>query len=294
MEGSLRTYLGTAPGVGKTYAMLADGRQRAAAGERVVVGWIERKGRVGTRGQLGDLEVIPPRMITYRGSTFADFDVVTSIASGASLVLIDELAHATLGAARQRWEDVAEVLAAGIDVSTTANVANLRSLRDYAARLTGVGAVEYVPDEFARSGEVVLVDMPPEALRRRISSGAVFSADQVGGALADYFRASNLEALSELGERGWMELSKSWATTSSSAEDCLPEPAPKLVIAGDSGSVWGERVIHRAAQIAGRRTRSLSSSTSMAARWSACRRGSGTDRQMAQFRTRGLTRRRVN
>ena len=159
----------------------------------------------GTRGQLGDLEVIPPRMITYRGSTFADFDVVTSIASGASLVLIDELAHATLGAARQRWEDVAEVLAAGIDVSTTANVANLRSLRDYAARLTGVGAVEYVPDEFVRSGEVVLVDMPPEALRRRISSGAVFSADQVGGALADYFRASNLEALSEFGASvdGW-------------------------------------------------------------------------------------------
>ena len=250
MEGSLRTYLGTAPGVGKTYAMLADGRQRAAAGERVVVGWIERKGRAGTRGQLGDLEVIPPRVITYRGSTFADFDVETSIASGAHLVLVDELAHAAPGAARQRWEDVAEVLAAGIDVSTTANVANLRSLRDYAARLTGVGAVEYVPDEFVRSGEVVLVDMPPEALRRRISSGAVFSADQVGGALADYFRASNLEALSELG-RAWVD-----GTVEGVGDDLLvrrgllPEPAPKLVIAGDSGSVWGERVIHRAAQIA--------------------------------------------
>ena len=144
-------------------------------------------------------------------------------------------------------------------------MANLRSLRDYAARLTGVGAVEYVPDEFVRSGEVVLVDMPPEALRRRISSGAVFSADQVGGALADYFRASNLEALSELGERGWMELSKSWATTSSSAEDCYQNQRQSLSSLGILARCGVSGLSIAELKSRGRRTRSLSSSTSMAA-----------------------------
>jgi Osmosensitive K+ channel His kinase sensor domain len=113
-------------------------------------------------------------------------------------VLVDELAHATADRTRQRWQDVADVLRAGHDVVTTVNVAHLRSVRDYAARITGVGSVSCVPDEFVRSGEVVLVDMPAEALRQRIAAGADYSAGQVSGALADYFRAANLRALSEL------------------------------------------------------------------------------------------------
>ena len=197
-EGSLRTFLGTAPGVGKTFAMLAEGRRRAGHGERVVAGWIEWHGRPETRGQLGGLEVIAPRRVDYRGTVFTDFDAGAATASGADVVLVDELAHATADRTRQRWQDVAEVLRAGVDVVTTVNVAHLRSVRDYAARITGAGTVAWVPDEFVRSGEVVLVDLPAEALRARIASGMVYSAGQVGGALADYFRAANLQALSEL------------------------------------------------------------------------------------------------
>jgi len=250
LTGSLRTYLGIAPGVGKTYAMLSEGRRRADAGERVVVGWVERHGRAETRAQLGDLEVVAPRTVSYRGSTLLDLDVQAVIASGAELALVDEAAHLVLDANRGRWEDLAEILAAGLDVLTTANVANLRSVRDYAARITGAGAVESVPDEFVRSGEVVLIDMEADVLRRRIAAGRVYSADQVGGALGAYFRTSNLEALSALG-RAWMNGDVDAIGMDLLAQRGLVEPgAPKLVVAGVSGSPRGEQVIRTAAQLA--------------------------------------------
>jgi two-component system sensor histidine kinase KdpD len=248
--GSLLTYLGIAPGVGKTFAMLTEGRRRQDSGERVVVGWVERHGRAETRAQLGDLEMVQPRTISYRGSTFPDLDVPAVIASDAKVVLVDELAHSVPGNKRGRWQDVAELLAAGLDVITSTNVANLRSVRDYAARVTGAGAVESVPDEFVRSGEVILVELAPEALRRRIASGRVYSADQVGGALAEYFRVPNLEALNELG-RAWMA-----GTVETVAEDLLArrgltQPGSRLVVvAGVSGSKRGEHVIRAAAQLA--------------------------------------------
>jgi two-component system, OmpR family, sensor histidine kinase KdpD len=166
------------------------------------------------------------------------------------VVLVDELAHATTDRTRQRWEDVADILGAGLDVMTTVNPAHLRSGRDYVARVTGVGTVAWVPDEFVRSGEVVLVDLPAEALRRRIASGVVYSAEQVGGALADYFQAANLRALSELG-RAWIA-----GTAEAVGENLLvrhgfAEPStPPVVVAGDSGSHWGELVIRRATELA--------------------------------------------
>ena len=190
---------GFAPGVGKTYSMLAEGRRRAEGGERVVIGWIERHGRSETKAQLRDLEVIAPRQAPYRGSVFSELDVAGVLASGAKVVLLDELAHQrprhrprALGGCgrpfgrRPRRRDDDERGQPGV------------SPRLCGARLTGVGVVESVPDEFVRGGEVFVVPMAVDALRRRIMAGKVYSADRVGGALAEYFQASNLEALNEL------------------------------------------------------------------------------------------------
>ncbi len=248
--GRLRTYLGTAPGVGKTYAMLNDGWRRSQDGERVVVGWIERHGRPETKAQLRDLQLIPGRSVDYRGSTFLELDVDAVIAAQPDVVLVDELAHTHVDGIRKRWEDAEELLAAGIAVMTTVNIANLRSVRDYAARVTGAGMVESVPDEIVRAGEIVLIDLSPGALRERIAAGQVYSADRVGGALANYFRPSNLAALSELA-RAWLA-----GTLDAVARDVLaregvgPEVARPTVLAAVSGSAWGEHIIRKAAKLA--------------------------------------------
>jgi two-component system, OmpR family, sensor histidine kinase KdpD len=249
-SGRLTTYLGTAPGVGKTYAMLREGRRRADAGEHVVVGWIDPHDRPETEAQLGDLEVITPRHVSYRGHDFAEVDVPQVVAANPDVVIVDELAHTLPDGRRARWMDVAELLASGADVLTSVNVANLVSARDFAAQLTGAGTVESVPDEFVRSGEVILVDLPADVLRRRIASGRVYSADQVGGALAEYFRVANLEALSELGQ-AWIEDRIEQAGTDLLVRRGLVETAPRpVVLAGVSGSPWGEAVIRRAIDLA--------------------------------------------
>jgi two-component system sensor histidine kinase KdpD len=249
-SGLLRTYLGTAPGVGKTYAMLQEGRRRADGGDRVVVGWLEHAGRPHTRAQLANLPMVGARSLAYGGTSFVELDVGAILATGADLVLVDELAHTSPDGGRKRWEDVAEIRAAGMDVLTTTNVANLYSVRDYAARLTGAGMVEAVPDEFVRFGEVVLVDLPPEALRQRIASGSVFSADQLGGALADYFRVPNLEALRELAS-AWMADSVETVGNNLLAGRRMAAGAARaLVVAGVSESQWGDRVIRTAAELA--------------------------------------------
>ena len=242
----LRTYLGTAPGVGKTYAMLSEAWRRAESGEKVVVGWIERHGRRETKAQLRDLEIVSPRMVLHRDREFEELDLDAVMAAGPNVVLVDELAHTNADGKRRRWEEVADLLDAGLTVMTTANVANLSSVRDYAARITGAGTVESLPDEFVRSGEVVLIDLPPGALRQRIASGRVYSADRVGGALANYFRASNLEALSELG-KAWMEGTVDTVGEALLARQGVGPFAPRpAVVAGVSGSDQGERVIRRA------------------------------------------------
>jgi two-component system, OmpR family, sensor histidine kinase KdpD len=249
-RGSLRTYLGTAPGVGKTYAMLAEGRRREERGERVVIGWVERKGREATRRQRGDLEIIAPHEVLYRGVAFSELDIEEVISSGADVVLIDELAHRWPDGSRRRLDDVGAVLDAGIDVMTTLNVASLESVRAYAAQLTGVGSTESVPDDFVRSGEIVLVDLPADMLRRRIASGAVFSAADVGGALAEFFKVSNLEALSTLAV-AWMDDELDRVGQELLVTRGLSTPSdPPLVLAGDSGSEWGKWVIQRAAELA--------------------------------------------
>ena len=249
-SGRLTTYLGSAPGVGKTYAMLGEARRRLEGGERVVIGWIDAHDRAGTLAQLTGLEIIPPLPASYRDHEFAELDVAGVLSAGADLVVVDELAHSWPDGSRARWMDVADLLADGVDVLTGLNVANLVSTRDYVAQITGAGAVESVPDEFVRSGEVILVDPPADVLRRRLAAGDVFSAAQVGGALGEYFRISNLEALSELA-RAWLsDAVVGIGEELLAGRGLAPLSVRPVVIAGVSGSDWGEAVILRAAEVA--------------------------------------------
>jgi two-component system, OmpR family, sensor histidine kinase KdpD len=249
-SGQLTTYLGTAPGVGKTYAMLTEAQRRAAAGDRVVVGWVDHHDRPETIAQLGDLEVVPVGRVNYRGHDFEEMDLPGVMATGADLVIVDELAHSLPDGSRKRWADVADLLASGTDVLTTVNVANLVSARDYAARITGAGTIESVPDEFVRSGDVVLVDLPADVLRRRIAAGLVYSTDRVGGALAEYFRAANLEALSELGQAWMADTLDQVGPDLLSRRGLADDPPRPVVVAAVSGSAWSEAVIQRAMGLA--------------------------------------------
>ena len=151
--GKLRTYLGIAPGVGKTYAMLRDARARRRSGTDTVVAHWERHGRTATAAQLADLEVLPARMVTYQGASFAEPDVTAVLDRRPELAVVDELAHANLPGERhaRRWQDVGELLAKGIDVYTTLNVANIESLGQAVSQITGVHPAEPVPDAFARA-----------------------------------------------------------------------------------------------------------------------------------------------
>lgn len=206
MRGTLRIYLGIAPGVGKTYMMFRAARAERRAGVDVVVAYWERHGRPATAAQLGKLELLPTRTITYRGKQFEDLDVEGVLRRHPALALVDELAHANLPGERhaKRYEDVEEILGEGIDVYTTLNVANIASLGAIVARLTGTRRVESVPDEFVRSGEIKLVNLEPWALRHRLSEGLVFPKDRAETALAHYFQFANLTALQELAQL-WLD-----------------------------------------------------------------------------------------
>ena len=249
-QGQLTTYLGTAPGVGKSYTMLSEARRRSNAGERVVVGWVEPHERPETLAQLGGLEVVAPIAVPYRGHEFPEMDVGAVLSAAPDIAVVDELAHSWPDGSRKRWTEVAALLAQGVHVFTSVNIANVVSARDYAARITGAGAVESVPDEFVRSGVVVLVDLPADALRARLASGKVFAAEQLGGALGQYFRHSNLEALSELG-RAWLtgEVDEVGQRLLAS-RGLAPISARPVVIAGVSGARSSEAVIQRASELA--------------------------------------------
>jgi two-component system, OmpR family, sensor histidine kinase KdpD len=200
-RGTLRIYLGAAPGVGKTYAMLGEARRRRDRGADVVVGIVETHGRSATAEQLGDLEVIPRRSLEYRGTTLSELDVDAVLARRPDAVVIDEFAHTNApGSANpKRWQDVEQLLAAGIDVVTTVNIQHLESLNDVVAQITGVVQAETVPDRVVRAADQIeLVDMSPEALRRRMAHGNIYPPERADAALANFFRPGNLGALREL------------------------------------------------------------------------------------------------
>ncbi|GAA2666910.1 sensor histidine kinase KdpD [Streptomyces lunalinharesii] len=199
--GKLKVFLGAAPGVGKTYRMLDEGRRRLRRGTDVVVAYAECHGRQHTEEMLHGLEVLPRLHRAYRGASFSELDLDAVLARRPAVALVDELPHTNVPGGRnaKRWQDIDELLAAGIDVVTTVNVQHLESLNDVVEKITGVPQRETVPDEVVRrADQIELVDMPAEALRRRMAHGNVYQPEKVDAALAHYFRIGNLTALREL------------------------------------------------------------------------------------------------
>jgi len=203
-RGRLKIYLGAAAGVGKTYAMLEAAHRRQAEGVDVVVGCVETHGREETEALLPGLEIIPRRTVLYRGIALQELDLDAVLARRPQLVLVDELAHTNAPGSRhhKRYQDVRELLAAGIDVYTTLNIQHIESLNDVVAQITGTKVRETVPDRiFDRADEVELVDLPPEELIRRLEEGKVYGPETAERATRQFFRPGNLIALREMALR---------------------------------------------------------------------------------------------
>jgi len=203
-RGKLRIYFGSSAGVGKTYAMLVAARKLRLEGRDVVLGVIETHGRSETAALLGELEALPLRQMPHRGKLLAEFDLDAALARRPALILVDELAHSNVQGARhpKRWQDVEELLAAGIDVFTTLNVQHLDSLNDVVGGITNVRVWETVPDTvFDDADEVVLVDIPADELLDRLKAGKVYVPHQAERAASNFFRKGNLMALRELALR---------------------------------------------------------------------------------------------
>jgi two-component system sensor histidine kinase KdpD len=203
--GHFRIYLGAAAGVGKTFAMLGEGHRRFERGTDVVVGFVESHGRKLTDEAIGDLEVVPRKMVEYRGTRFPEMDLDAVLARRPKVALIDELAHTNVpgsGRHEKRWQDVLEILEAGIDVITTVNIQHLESIADAVEQMTGTPVRERVPDWVVhRANQIELVDSSPESLRRRMLHGNIYPKDKVPQALTHFFRTDNLIALRELALR---------------------------------------------------------------------------------------------
>ncbi len=257
-RGRLRVYLGAAPGVGKTYAMLGEGQRRLERGTDVVIGFVEYHGRPKAEMMARGLQVVPRLTRTYRGADITEMDTDAVIRRRPQVALVDELAHTNVPGGRyeKRWQDVHDLLDAGIDVITTVNVQHLESLNDVVEKITGVPQRETVPDEVVRAADQVeLVDMSPEALRRRMAHGNIYAPEKVDAALSHYFRVGNLTALRELAllwladqvDEGLQKyrqqhgISGTWE-------------ARERVVVALTGGPEGETLIRRAARIAARAT----------------------------------------
>jgi two-component system sensor histidine kinase KdpD len=203
--GHFRIYLGAAAGVGKTYAMLSEGHRRKDRGADVVIGYVEAYGRRLTEELIGDLEVVPRKAVEYRGIHLEEMDLDAVMARKPKLALVDELAHTNVpgsGRNEKRWQDVLEILGAGIDVITTVNIQHLESIADEVETMTGVKVRERVPDWVVRkANQIELVDSSPEQLRRRMLHGNIYPKDKVSQALTHFFKTDNLIALRELALR---------------------------------------------------------------------------------------------
>ncbi|MEU6342003.1 ATP-binding protein [Streptomyces sp. NPDC046977] len=256
--GRLKVYLGSAPGVGKTYRMLDEGRRRAARGTDVVVALAECHGRPRTLEMLHGLEALPTTRRPHQGAEHAELDVAAVLARRPAVALVDELARTNVPGGRnaERWHDVAELLAAGIDVVTAVNIQHLESLNDVVREITGVAEPETVPDAMVRGADQIeLVDIPPEGLRRRLAHGNVCAPGGIDAALAHRFRVGNLTALRELALL-WLAGRVDEALQRYRSEHGIGrvwETRERVVVAL-TGGPEGETLIRRAVRIADRAT----------------------------------------
>jgi two-component system sensor histidine kinase KdpD len=255
-RGRLRIYLGYSPGVGTTCALLSEGRRRAEGGTDVVVASADTHGRPHTEDLLAGLEIVPSAKVAYGGTLAEEMDLGAMLARGPGVALVDDFAHRNAPGSRHRarWQDVEDLLAAGIDVISTVSVGHLDSLADVVAKITGAAPRQTVPDPVVRAaGEVELVDVAPEALRGRLARGHIYPAGQVEAALGGWFQAGNLSAL--------RELALLWLAAALAAGPRRHRPgggdpdsgqARERVVVALSGGPEGERLIRRAARIAAR------------------------------------------
>ena len=255
-RGKLRIYLGAAPGVGKTYAMLAEGQRRRARGTDVVGALIETHGRRLTAAMAEGLEIVPRRTMNHRGATLTEMDLDAVLARHPRVALVDELAHTNVPGCRhtKRWQDVDELLESGIDVITTLNIQHLESLSTVARQVTGVEQHATLPDDVARrADQIELVDMTPEALRRRMVHGNVYPPNRIEAALTHYFRPGNLTALRELALL-WVADRVEEGMQRYRAEHGIAAPweTRERIVVGIAGEKGDEAVIRRAARIAAR------------------------------------------
>ncbi|MBG0831546.1 sensor histidine kinase KdpD [Planomonospora sp. ID67723] len=255
-RGRLRVYLGAAPGVGKTFAMLSEGRRGVERGRDVVIGLVETHGRTRTAGLSDGMELVPRKTLAHRGEIFTELDTEAVIARRPEVALIDELAHTNAPGSKnaKRWQDVEEILDAGIDVVSTVNIQHLESVGDVVRQITGVAQHETVPDEVVRRAEQVeLVDMTPQALRRRLAHGNVYAPQEIDAALSNYFREGNLTALRELALL-WVAGKVDEQLERYRVEHGIAAPwgARERVVVALTGGPEGETLIRRAARIAGR------------------------------------------
>src|SRR6516225_4834227 len=255
-RGKLRIYLGAAAGVGKTYAMLAEGQRRRARGTDVVGALIETHGRRLTAAMAEGLEIVPRRTMNHRGATLTEMDLYAVLARHPQAALVDELAHTNVPGCQnaKRWQDVDELLDVGIDVITTLNIQHLESLSTVARQVTGVVQHETLPDDVARrADQIELVDMTPEALRRRMVHGNIYPPNRVDAALTHYFRPGNLTALRELALL-WLADRVEEGLQRYRAEHGIAAPweARERIVVGVAGERGDQAIIRRAARIAAR------------------------------------------
>jgi two-component system sensor histidine kinase KdpD len=253
-RGRLKVFLGAAPGVGKTFEMLAEARRRAAGGDDVLVGIVETHGRAETQAAIGGLPVLPRASIAYRGQALEEFDLDAALARRPRILLLDELAHSNAPGSRhpKRWQDVEELRAAGIEVWTTMNVQHLESLSEAVARITGVRVAETVPDRVLADADAVeLIDIPPAELIERMRQGRIYRPDQAERALRGFFREGNLAALREMALRRTAERVDADVTGYMRANAIAgPWPVGERVLALIGTDPVAENVVREARRIA--------------------------------------------